>query len=160
MVKRAGNQKYSCHFSPFDFLFFLIFFFPAVTLHANGRRTTELTVVPPRRNKDRSRLKFPSPTIEPLLLFFLCFSSSSSSLGKTTIPDCHTCLCSRVQGTTTSSVKREEEDPRTGMKKKARNAGIVSSMTGWGGGGRRMGQTASTPLFSERQKLIFIARPL
>lgn len=140
------------------------FFFTAVTLHANGRRTTERTVVPPRRNKDQSRLKFPSPTTEPLLLFFLCYSSSSS-LGKTTIPDCHTCLCSRIQGTTTSSVKREEEDPRIGMKKKERNTGVVSSVTGrvWGrrgGGGRSTGQTASTPLFSERQKLILIARPL
>lgn len=129
MAKRAGNQKYSCHFKAFDFFCF----FPAVTLHANGRRTTERTAVPPRRNKDQSRLKFPSPTTEPLLLFFLCYSSSSSSssLGKTTIPDCHTCLCSRVQGTTTSSVKREEEDPGTGMKKKERNTGIVSSVGGW-----------------------------
>lgn len=154
MVKCAGNQKYSCHFFPFDFFFF---FFAAITLHANGRQTTEWTAVPPRRNKDQRCLKFPSSTTEPLLLLFFCYSSSFFSLGKTTSPDCHTCLCSRLRGTTTSSVKREEDDLGTGIKKtKERNTGIASSVPGR----VVVDEVWVTPLFSQRQKLILIARPL
>lgn len=111
----------------------------------------------PDKTKTSAAWSFSSPTTKPLLLFFFCYSSSSS-LGKRTIPDFHTCLCSCVRGTT-SSLKREGDDPGKKEWKTERNTGIVSFVIGSRVvSGQSAGQTAGTPLFSEHQKLILIAR--